>query len=179
MYLVMGILAALHETKSSGKDQAVDAAMVDGIASLMTQPHGTFAAGIMFHERGTNITDSGAPFYDAYVCFDGKWVSIGVEEKKFYQEVLRLLGSTRFLPTSGTAIPGLPPRVGSRRKSRHVPATNGARSSKEPKAVSHRCSRSRKRRITPIFRRAPRMWRSMASRNPHRHLGSAAPFLPH
>ena len=91
MYLVMGILAALYETKSSGKGQVVDAAMVDGVASLMTQPHGTFAAGMMSHERGTNITDSGAPFYDAYECSDGRWVSIGAVEKKFYQEVLRLL----------------------------------------------------------------------------------------
>ena len=92
LYLVMGILAALHESKSSGKGQVVDAAMVDGVASLMTQPHGTFAAGMMSHERGTNITDSGAPFYDVYKCSDGKWVSIGAVEKKFYQEVLRLLG---------------------------------------------------------------------------------------
>ncbi len=91
LYLVMGILAALYETKSSGKGQVVDAAMVDGVASLMTQPHGTFAAGMMSHERGTNITDSGAPFYDVYECSDGKWVSIGAVEKKFYQEVLRLL----------------------------------------------------------------------------------------
>ena len=92
MYLVMGILAALYETKASGKGQVVDAAMVDGVASLMTQPHGTFAAGMMSNERGTNITDSGAPFYDAYACSDGKWVSIGAVEKKFYAEVLRLLG---------------------------------------------------------------------------------------
>lgn len=91
MYLVMGILAALYEMKSSGKGQVVDAAMVDGVASLMTQPHGTFAAGMMSHDRGTNITDSGAPFYDAYECSDGKWVSIGAVEKKFYEEVLRLL----------------------------------------------------------------------------------------
>lgn len=91
LYLVLGILAALYEMRSSGKGQVVDAAMVDGVASLMTQPHGTFAAGMMSHERGTNITDSGAPFYDVYECSDGKWVSIGAVEKKFYQEVLRLL----------------------------------------------------------------------------------------
>ena len=92
MYLVTGILAALYETKASGKGQVVDAAMVDGVASLMTQPHGTFAAGMMSHQRGTNITDSGAPFYDAYECSDGNWVSIGAVETKFYAEVLRLLG---------------------------------------------------------------------------------------
>jgi alpha-methylacyl-CoA racemase len=91
LYLVMGILAALHEMKTSGKGQVIDAAMVDGVASLMTQPHGTFAAGMMSNERGTNITDSGAPFYDAYECSDGRWVSIGAVEKKFYAEVLRLL----------------------------------------------------------------------------------------
>ncbi len=92
MYLVMGILAALYEAKSSGQGQVVDAAMVDGVASLMTQPHGTFAAGMMSLERGTNITDSGAPFYDVYACADGKWVSLGAVEKKFYAELLRVLG---------------------------------------------------------------------------------------
>ena len=91
LYLVMGILAALHEARSSGKGQVVDAAMVDGVASLMTQPYGTFAAGMMTNERGTNVTDSGAPFYDVYECSDGKWLSIGAVEKKFYATVLRVL----------------------------------------------------------------------------------------
>jgi alpha-methylacyl-CoA racemase len=91
LYLVMGILAALHEAKASGKGQVVDAAMVDGVASLMTQPYGTFAAGMMSNERGTNVTDSGAPFYDVYECSDGKWLSIGAVEKKFYATVLRVL----------------------------------------------------------------------------------------
>ena len=92
LYLVMGILAALHEAKVSGKGQVVDAAMVDGVASLMTQPYGTFAAGMMTNERGTNVTDSGAPFYDVYECSDGKWLSIGAVEKKFYAQVLLVLG---------------------------------------------------------------------------------------
>ncbi len=92
LYLVMGILAALHEMKSSGKGQVVDSAIVDGVASLMTQPHGTFAAGMMTTERGTNITDSGAPFYDVYECSDGQWVSLGSVEKKFYAQALQILG---------------------------------------------------------------------------------------
>ncbi len=92
LYLVMGILAAMHEMKSSGQGQVVDAAIVDGVASLMTQPHGTFAAGMMTTERGTNITDSGAPFYDVYECADGQWVSLGAVEKKFYAQALQILG---------------------------------------------------------------------------------------
>ena len=91
LYMAMGILAAIVEMKSSGKGQVVDAAMVDGVASLMTQPHGTFAAGMMSNERGTNITDSGAPFYDVYECADDKWVALGAVEKKFYAEALRVL----------------------------------------------------------------------------------------
>jgi crotonobetainyl-CoA:carnitine CoA-transferase CaiB-like acyl-CoA transferase len=91
LYLVVGVLAALHAARTSGKGQVVDAAMVDGVASLMTQQHGTFAAGMMSNERGTNITDSGSPFYDVYECADGKWLSIGAVEKRFYGEVLRVL----------------------------------------------------------------------------------------
>jgi alpha-methylacyl-CoA racemase len=91
LYLVIGILAALQEMRVSGQGQVIDAAMVDGVASLMTQPHGTFAAGMMSNERGTNITDSGAPFYDAYQCSDGKWVSLAPVEKKFYAAALRVL----------------------------------------------------------------------------------------
>ncbi len=98
LYLAMGILAALHEMKSSGKGQVVDAAMVDGVASLMTQPHGTFAAGMMSNMRGSNITDSGAPFYDVYACSDGKWVALGAVEKKFYAEALRVLNLESLLP---------------------------------------------------------------------------------
>jgi alpha-methylacyl-CoA racemase len=102
LYLVMGILAALYEMKSSGKGQVVDAAMVDGVASLMTQPHGTFAAGMMSNQRGTNITDSGAPFYDVYECSDGKWVTLGAVEVKFYAQALRVLGLDALLADQWT-----------------------------------------------------------------------------
>ena len=91
LYLAMGILAALVERSASGKGQVVDAAMIDGVASLMTQPFGSLAAGLMNLERGTNVTDSGAPFYDVYECSDGKWISLGAVETKFYAEALRVL----------------------------------------------------------------------------------------
>lgn len=92
LYLVIGILAALHTARITGKGQVVDAAMVDGVANLMTQPYGTFGAGMMTNERGTNATDSGAPFYDVYECADGRWISLGPVEAKFYAEALRVLG---------------------------------------------------------------------------------------
>ena len=92
LYLVMGILAALHERQTSGQGQVVDAAMVDGVASLMTQPHGSLAAGLMSTERGTNITDSGAPFYEVYRCADEQWVALGAVEAKFYAQALAVLG---------------------------------------------------------------------------------------
>ncbi|MGE0314359.1 MAG: CaiB/BaiF CoA transferase family protein [Lautropia sp.] len=92
LYLVVGLLAALHEARSSGRGQVVDAAIVDGVASLMTQPQGSFGAGLMTNERGTNVTDSGAPFYDVYACRDGKWLSIGAVEHRFYANALRVMG---------------------------------------------------------------------------------------
>ena len=98
LYLVMGILAALLEARGSGLGQVVDAAMVDGVASLMTQPQGSFAGGIMTNERGTNVTDSGAPFYDVYQCSDGRWVALGAVETKFYQQALGVLELPQLLP---------------------------------------------------------------------------------
>jgi len=102
LYLAMGILAALHEARTSGKGQVVDAAMVEGVASLMTQPHGSFGAGIMNNERGTNVTDSGAPFYDVYECADGRFIALGAVEKRFYAEALRVLGLERLLADQWT-----------------------------------------------------------------------------
>ncbi len=97
MYLVMGVLAALLEARASGRGQVVDAAMVDGVASLMTQPHGTRAAGIMNTERGTNVTDSGAPFYEVYACADGRWITLAAVETRFYENALAVLGLPELL----------------------------------------------------------------------------------
>lgn len=91
LYLAMGILAALLEARSSGKGQVVDAAIVDGVASLMTVLVGLRAAGMSSAERGTNLLDSGAPFYEVYECADGRHVSIGPIEHKFYLQLLQRL----------------------------------------------------------------------------------------
>ena len=99
LYLVVGVLAALHERTSSGLGQVVDAAIVDGVASLMTQPQGSHQAGIVTTERGANPTDSGAPFYDAYQCADGRWITLAPVEHKFYEQALQVLGLQSLLAT--------------------------------------------------------------------------------
>jgi alpha-methylacyl-CoA racemase len=90
IYLAFGIVCALLERERSGSGQVVDAAMVDGAAALMTAIFGLRAAGIVSDERGTNVLDSGAHFYDTYETKDGKWISIGSIEPKFHAELLRL-----------------------------------------------------------------------------------------
>jgi alpha-methylacyl-CoA racemase len=91
LYLVVGVLAAIIEARRSGNGQVVDAAMVDGASSLMTSIYGGMASGRLSGPRGTNITDSGAYFYEVYECADGKYVSVAAIEAKFHADLLRLL----------------------------------------------------------------------------------------
>jgi crotonobetainyl-CoA:carnitine CoA-transferase CaiB-like acyl-CoA transferase len=91
LYLVMGLLAGLLEARASGRGQVVDAAMVDGIASLMAVLVGMREAGMSTAERGANLLDSGAPFYDVYACADGRHVAIGPIEPKFFAELMQRL----------------------------------------------------------------------------------------
>jgi alpha-methylacyl-CoA racemase len=92
MLLAFGVVCALLEATNSGEGQVVDAAMVDGAAALMTMFHGMRAMGLMSDERGTNMLDSGAHFYDVYETADGRYVSIGSIEPQFYAELLRITG---------------------------------------------------------------------------------------
>lgn len=88
MFLLAGILAALYERQNSGKGQVVDAAMVDG-SSVLIQAIWSFRAnGLWSDERGTNLLDTGAPFYDTYQCADGRHVAVGAIEPQFYAALL-------------------------------------------------------------------------------------------
>jgi alpha-methylacyl-CoA racemase len=93
MFLALGVVAAMLEAQRSGQGQVVDTAMVDGTAVLMTMFWSMMQTG-MFNEneRGTNLLDTGAHFYDAYECADGKYISVGSIEPQFYAELLRLTG---------------------------------------------------------------------------------------
>ncbi|MFC6089050.1 CaiB/BaiF CoA transferase family protein [Saccharothrix lopnurensis] len=92
LLLALGLLAAVYERDRSGRGQVVDAAMVDGAALLTTFLHGMSAAGAWPGGRGENLLDGGAPFYDVYEAADGKYVSVGALEEKFYVELLAVLG---------------------------------------------------------------------------------------
>ncbi len=100
MYLAFGMVCGILEAQRSGQGQVVDAAMVDGAASLMNMFWTMKAAGLWEPERGTNMLDSGAHFYDVYECADGTYVSIGSIEPQFYAELLELsgLGQVEELP---------------------------------------------------------------------------------
>jgi alpha-methylacyl-CoA racemase len=92
LYLVVGILAALHNAARTGLGQVVDAAIVDGAAHLTTMMSGMLASGMWRPTRGANLLDSGAPFYDVYETADSEHMSVGALEPKFYAELVRLLG---------------------------------------------------------------------------------------
>jgi alpha-methylacyl-CoA racemase len=92
MLLAFGVVCGVLEAQRSGRGQVIDAAMVDGAAALMTMTHSFRAMGIWEDERGTNMLDTGAHFYDVYEAADGKYVSIGSIEPQFYAELLRLTG---------------------------------------------------------------------------------------
>ncbi|MBW2400121.1 MAG: CoA transferase [Deltaproteobacteria bacterium] len=92
MLLAFGVLAALLERQRSGRGQVVDASMVEGSALLMTMMYEMLGAGFWNLERGTNSLDCGAPFYDSYECADGKFISLGSLEPKFFAVLIDLLG---------------------------------------------------------------------------------------
>ena len=92
MLLALGVCAALVERSSSGQGQVVDAAMVDGVALLSAALGPAYTTGYFTDERGTNLFDSGTPYYDCYETADGEWLSIAALEPAFYADLLAGLG---------------------------------------------------------------------------------------
>jgi alpha-methylacyl-CoA racemase len=92
MYLAFGLVCALLEAARSQKGQVVDVSMVEGVMSLMTSVFGMRGAGLLHDRRGENYYDSGAPWYDSYETADGKYMSVGAIEGRFYKTLIGLLG---------------------------------------------------------------------------------------
>ncbi len=143
LYLAFGVLAALFERQRSGRGQVVDAAMVDGAASLASIFYGLQAAGGWSEPRGANLLDGGAPFYDTYETADGRHVSLAPLEPKFFARLAARAraGGRASCSASTTAACGprcarpSPPRCAGTR------ATSGARGSKAATPVSRPCCR--------------------------------------
>jgi alpha-methylacyl-CoA racemase len=92
LYLAFGVLAAIFERQRSGRGQVVDAAMVDGAASLASIFYGLHAAGSWSDTRQANLLDGGAPFYDTYATADGRFVALAALEPKFFAELAQRIG---------------------------------------------------------------------------------------
>ena len=92
MYLVVGVLAALFESRQSGRGQVVDCAIVDGAASLSTFIYAALAHGTWRDRRGSNLLDGGAPFYTTYACAGGGYIAVGALEPQFHDVLLEKLG---------------------------------------------------------------------------------------
>ncbi|MEV7397887.1 CaiB/BaiF CoA-transferase family protein [Aeromicrobium sp. NPDC092404] len=92
MYLVTGVLAALTHARATGEGQVVDAAITDGTAHLLGMQLSMQAAGLWSTDRGTNLLDTGAPYYDVYETSDGRWMSVGALEPRFYEVLISVLG---------------------------------------------------------------------------------------
>ena len=105
MLLAFGVVCALLEAQRSGAGQVVDAAMVDGSAVLMTMMWAFKAMGIWSDERGTNMLDTAAHFYDTYECSDGQFVSIGSIEPQFYLQLLEHTGLAKLYEEAGDELP--------------------------------------------------------------------------
>ena len=92
MLLAFGVLAAILSAKATGQGQVVDCAMVDGAAILSAMTYTFLGNGQWRDERGVNLLDSGAHFYDTYETSDGKWISLGAIEPQFYALLLEKAG---------------------------------------------------------------------------------------
>ncbi|MCD0481282.1 CoA transferase [Streptacidiphilus sp. ASG 303] len=101
LYLVVGVLAALHHARATGAGQVVDAAVVDGTAHLGSMLWGLLGAGAWQDRRGVNLLDGGCPYYAVYATADGGWMAVGALEERFYAEFAKLLGLGGDAPDRG------------------------------------------------------------------------------
>ena len=158
MFMAFGVVCGVLEAQRSGKGQVLDVAMVDGTAILMTMMWGLKQIGFWDESLGSNVLDTGAPFYDTYETKDGKFVSLGSLEPQFYAELIQKLG------LEGEDLPPQMDRNGwdtlrtrftelFKTKTR---ATSGTRSSWAATPATRRCSRCRRRRTTSTSRPARR-----------------------
>jgi alpha-methylacyl-CoA racemase len=96
LFLAYGIACALLAVGRTGRGRVVDANVVEGTTALLSMVHGLQAAGVWADERGRNLLDTGCPYYDVYACADGGYVAVGTIERKFFGNLLAVLGLDEF-----------------------------------------------------------------------------------
>ena len=94
MLLAFGMVAGILSARNSGRGSVIDCAMVDGAALIGAQVHSLLASGMWKDERGVNLLDGGAAFYDSYECADGQWISLGAIEPQFFSALKSKLALT-------------------------------------------------------------------------------------
>ncbi len=99
--MAFGIVCALLEARTSGRGQVVDANVLDATTTIMGFVQGLRAQGVWGLDRGTNLLDTGAPYYDTYTCADGRWVAMGTVEERFFLTALDVLGFAADDPLRG------------------------------------------------------------------------------
>ena len=141
--MAFGLVCGILEAQRSGKGQVIDVAMVDGTATLMSMMWGLKQIGAWKEQHGTNVLDTGAPFYDTYETKDGKYVALGSLEPQFYAELLRRigLGRRRAARADGPERLGHAARRASPSCSRRRRAPSGTRCCSGATRVTRRCSR--------------------------------------
>lgn len=175
MFLLVGILSALYERQASGKGQVIDAAMVDGSAVLMEMMWSFRANGMWSDERGTNMLDTGAPYYDTYETADGKYIAVGAIEPQFYAELLKGLGlDGADLPAQNDISRWPELREAFAKRSRRTTGRTGPRSSRAPTHVRRRCCRSPRCSTSRMWPSATPSTTTKATCSPCPHRGSRA-----
>ena len=107
MYCVVGILAALWERTTSGKGQVIDAAMVDGVSSLLAMAYSLRANGLWSDERGGNLLDGSRPYYTTYACSDGKFMAVGAMDLPYFLALQATLGVSLGRPSDPADWPAM------------------------------------------------------------------------
>ena len=174
MLLALGLVAGLLHARTTGEGQVVDAAMVDGTALLMAPFYGASAMGFWSDERGTNLLDSGAPYYDVYRCADGLELGVAAIEPQFFAallEVLELDPSDAARPERSRPL-ARAAAVDRGRGRRRVPGPSGWRVPRAPMPASRPCSRCARPPSTRTSARAARSSSATACPSPRRRRGS-------
>jgi alpha-methylacyl-CoA racemase len=92
LYMALGLVSGILAAQATGRGQVIEAARLDGAASMMTLYYALHASGRWSDARASNLVDGGAPFYRCYACADGRHVAVGALEPPAFRAMCRGIG---------------------------------------------------------------------------------------